>query len=121
MEMCIEGRDCEIYNHDEGNQHPKDKKTWVRNLPKIYEDFDESLEKMETLDNGYLWEMCQYVCRMLIPTGRCHDEDPSSKVLFDLMLCFDFLNNIWMSSCRATGTKVGSTSTTSIQVVDGNS
>jgi len=76
---------------------------------------------METLDNGYLWEMCQHACRMLIPTGRCHDEEPSHKVLFDLMLCFDLLNNIWMSSCRATKIRVVSTSTTNIHVVDGNS
>jgi len=80
-----------------------------------------TLNKMETLDNGYLWEMCQYVCRMLIPTGRCHDEEPSCKVLFDLMLCFDFLNDIWMSSCRATRTRVVSTSATNIHVVNGNS
>lgn len=58
---------------------------------------------------------------MLIPIGRCHDEEPSRKVLFDLMLCFDFLNNIWMSSCKATGIRVVSRSTTSIHMVDGNS
>jgi len=75
---------------------------------------------MDSLDNGYFWEMCQHVCRMLIPTGRFHDEEPSHKVLFDLMLCFYFLNNIWMSSCRATRTRVLRTSTTNIHVVDGN-
>ena len=67
---------------------------WPGNLPEGYEDSDESLKKMETLDNGYIWEMCEHECRMLIPTGRCHDEEPSSKVQFDLMLCFDFLSNI---------------------------
>jgi len=25
---------------------------------------------------------------------------PSNKVRFDSMICFNFLNNIWMSSCR---------------------
>jgi len=29
--------------------------TWLGTLPKIYEDSDGSLKKMETLDNGYLW------------------------------------------------------------------
>ncbi len=80
----------------------KTKKILQGNPMLRYENFDESLKKMKTLDNGYLWEMCQHVCRMLIPTGRCHDEEPSRKVWFDLVLCFDFLNNIWISSCRAT-------------------
>ena len=53
------------------------KKIEIGNLPKRYEDSDGSLKKMETLDNGYLWEMCQCVCKMLIPIGRCHDEEPS--------------------------------------------
>ena len=74
--MCKEGRDHEICNHDEGNQHPKDQEYLIclGNLPKIYEDPFKSLKKMETLDNRYLWEMCQHVCRMLIPTEGCHDE-----------------------------------------------
>jgi len=55
---------------------------------------------------------------MLIPTGRCHDEEPCRKVLFDLILCFDFLNNIYMSSCRDTRTRVVSKSTTGIHVMD---
>ena len=80
---------------------------------------DESMKKMETLDNGYLWEMCQHECRMMIPTRGCHDEEPSSKVQLDLMLCFDFLNNIQTSACKAIGTRVVSTSTTGIHVVDG--
>ena len=58
---------------------------------------------------------------MMIPTGICHDEEPSRKVLFDLMLCFHFLNNIYIVLCRATRTRVVSASTTSIHVVDGNS
>jgi len=58
---------------------------------------------------------------MLIPTRRCHDEELSRKVLFDLILCFDFLNNNWMSSCRATDTRFICTSTTIIHVEDGNS
>ena len=58
---------------------------------------------------------------MLIPTGRCHDEKPSRKVRFYLMLCFDFLNNIWMSSCRAIGIRIVRTNTTSIHGVDGRS
>jgi len=76
---------------------------------------------METLESGYLLEMCQHVYRMLIPTGRCHDEESSRKVLFYLMLCFDFLKNIWMSSYRAIGTRIVSASKTRIHVVDGNS
>ena len=78
------------------------------------------MERMKTLENGYLWEMCQQVCKMLIPTRRCHDEEPSRKALFYLMLCFDFLNNSLMSSCKATGKRVVSTSTISIHVVDGS-
>ena len=83
-----------------------------------YEDSNESLKNMETLDNEYLWETCQCVCKMLIPIGICHDEERSRNILFDLMLCFDFLNNIWMSLCKATGTRVVSTCITSIHVVD---
>ena len=38
----------------EGIQHLKSKKI----CPERYEDFDGSQKKIETLDNGYLWEMC---------------------------------------------------------------
>ena len=37
----------------------KTKKIWLGNLPERYEDSDESLKKMKTLDNGYIWEICQ--------------------------------------------------------------
>jgi hypothetical protein len=33
-----------------------------------------SLIEKETLDNIYLSEMCQCVCRMLMQPRRCHDE-----------------------------------------------
>jgi len=62
------GRYCEICNHEEGSQHPKDQEYFTRKSPERYEYFDGSLENMETLDNGYLWEMCHRVCRMMIPT-----------------------------------------------------
>lgn len=62
----------------------KTKKIWVGNISKRYEDSDESLKRMETLDNGYLCEMWQYVCKMMIPIRRCDDEEPSHKVWFNL-------------------------------------
>ena len=35
--MCEEGRDCEICNHDEGNQHPKDQEDLTKeSLEKIW-------------------------------------------------------------------------------------
>jgi len=37
---------------------PKTKKIWLGNLVKRYGDSHESL-KVKTLENGYLWEMCQ--------------------------------------------------------------
>ena len=36
------------------------KKYLIGSLLEIYEDSDGSLKNMETLDNGYLWEMCQH-------------------------------------------------------------
>jgi len=99
----------------------KTKKIWLLNLPERYEDSDGSLKNMETLDYGYLWEMCQHVCSMLKPTKRCHDEEPYRMTQFYIMLCFYFLNNIWMSSCKANHTRFVSTNTTIIHVEDGNS
>jgi len=57
--MCEEGRDHEICNHDEGNQHPKYQEDLTGNFPERYKDSDESLKKIKTLDNGYLWEIWQ--------------------------------------------------------------
>lgn len=118
---CVRGRDHEICNLINVINFQRTKNTLLGILLGRYEDSHESPKKMEILDNGYIWETCQHVSRMLIDTRRCHDEESSCKVLFDLILCFGFLNNIWMSTCKATGTRVVSVSTTSIHVVDENS
>ena len=115
--MCGEGRDHEISNPDEDDQHPKDQEDLTR----------KSLEKIWKL----WWKRWRPLTMDIF--GRCvnmyagcwqqwcHDRKPPQKVWFDLLLCLDFLNNVWMSSCRATRKRVVSTRTTSIHVLDGNS
>ena len=92
----------------------KTKKTWLGNLPERYEGSDNE-DPSQWISLGGV-SLC-----MQDAEGRCHDEEPSRKVWFDLIWCFDFLSNIWMSSCRATRTRLVRTSTTNIHAMDGNS
>ena len=112
---CVRGRDPEIWNHDKGNQHPKDQEYLTRkSLGKIWR----LMEKMKTLDSGYLWEMSQYiVCTIWIHTRRYYDEDPSRKVWFNLIWCFYFFNNIRIMDGYSNNSL--NTITTSIDVVNG--
>ena len=57
-EMCEERKE-EIMRYETMVKNiRKTKNILLRNLPERYEDFDGSLKKMETLDNGSLWEIC---------------------------------------------------------------
>lgn len=57
--MCEQGRDCEIWNPDEGNHIEKMKMISLGNLQERYE--DGILKKTKTLENGYISEICQHM------------------------------------------------------------
>ena len=74
---------CEKKGRDRGNMQQINKESEVQeDLTKISRGKIWRLswnQNIETIHNRYQWDMCQYACRMVILTRRCHGKISSLR------------------------------------------
>lgn len=94
---CDDGRDCEICNHDEGNQHPKDQEDLTRKSPRNIWRLWRQSEK----DEGP-WKQISFGDVSTCIQGVDAYNEMSlenviiKKVICDLFLVSDLLEKVWV-------------------------
>ena len=92
-----DGRDREVCNLDEGNQHPKDQEDFTRISPRKMWRLGWKSKRMRTLNNKYHWEMCQHVWRMIDTYKKMSLEGGHhQKVICDLFWCLTSWKSLGM-------------------------